>query len=45
MTNFSDDIFNILINVHQVKSCGCLIDDIERQKCLNKYEVENAKND
>jgi hypothetical protein len=38
--NFSNDTFNLLINMRATKKCGCIIDNVARDKCFNIYIIK-----
>jgi len=38
--NFSNDTFNLLINMRATKKCACIIDNVARDKCFNIYIIK-----
>ena len=38
--NLNNDTFNFLVEVHNLKHCGCLIEQNEIIACQEKYQVQ-----
>lgn len=38
--NLNNDTFNFLVEVHNLKHCGCLTEQSEIIACQKKYQVE-----
>ena len=38
--NMDNETYNFLVEVHNLKHCGCLADQNEMLACQKKYEVE-----
>ena len=34
------EIFSALINMRAVKRCGCIVDNVARDKCFNNYIIK-----